>query len=109
MKEGLYQINFKTPGGGPGAGVIVLENGTIRGGDSMLFYRGTFSESGDKFTAHVVTGKHTTIPGMNSVFGRDIVTITLSGTTSADSKAIIKGSAKEVPNVSFDATLSFIA
>jgi hypothetical protein len=41
MQTGLYKVNFKTPLG-LGAGVVVLENGMIRGGDSSMFYRGTY-------------------------------------------------------------------
>jgi hypothetical protein len=106
MKTGLYKVSFKTPIG-TGAGVVVLENGMIRGGDSMMFYRGTFTEIGGKFVAEVAAGKHTTIPGMGSVFGRDNVSISLGG-TNTDTTATTTGTAKEVPGVKFEAELTLI-
>jgi hypothetical protein len=106
MKAGLYKVNFKTPAGS-GAGVVVLENGVIHGGDSMMFYRGTYRESGGRFTADFVAGKHTAIPGMISGFGRDSATISLVG-TNTDTEATVTGTAKEVPGVTFQAALALI-
>jgi hypothetical protein len=106
MKAGLYKVDFKTPAGS-GAGVVVLENGVIHGGDSMMFYRGTYRASGGKFTVDFVAGKHTIIPGMISGFGHDSATISLVG-TNTDTTAIMTGSAKEVPGVTFQAVLALI-
>lgn len=35
MKNGLYKVSFQTQTGG-GGGVVVLHDGEVRGGDSLL-------------------------------------------------------------------------
>jgi hypothetical protein len=100
MRDGLYKVAFQTAAGS-GAGVAVLESGTIRGGDSMMFYTGTFSEAGSQFTARVLSKKHSNVPGMGSVFGRDEVNISLNTAT-------VHGTAVEAPGVTFLATLALL-
>jgi hypothetical protein len=107
MKDGLYKVRFATPLD-EGAGVVHLQGGQIRGGDSGLYYVGTYLDTGGKFTAQVKADVHTKAPGVQSVFGIDRVTISLEGTSSED-KAEMKGTAKEAPGVSFKATLTRIA
>jgi hypothetical protein len=104
MQDGLYKVEFQTPLGA-GAGVIVLEDGKIRGGDSSMYYVGDFTQSGQSFTARVEGRKHTNTPGMQSVFGVDHTHIKLSGTSSGDT-AIVQGKADEAPNVPFQARLT---
>ena len=50
FENGLYAIRFQTPLGA-GAGVAYLENGKLRGGDSMMAYVGSFNETGGVLTA----------------------------------------------------------
>ena len=52
FENGLYAIRFQTPLGA-GAGVAYLENGKLRGGDSMMAYVGSFNETGGVLTADV--------------------------------------------------------
>ncbi len=40
MKDGLYRVEFQTQRGA-GAGVVFLEGGALRGGDSQMFYTGS--------------------------------------------------------------------
>lgn len=107
MKNGLYAAEFKTPMGA-GFGVVTLLNGQLTGGDSSMYYIGTYSLSGDKFTAEVKTGKHHHVPGINSVFGKDVVNIKLSGTVHGDTMQAT-GTAPEAPGISFSATLQLVA
>jgi hypothetical protein len=104
MQNGLYKVAFKTPIGS-GAGVVVIQNGSIRGGDSSMFYSGTYVERGAEFTATVVSKKHTSVVGIDSVFGKDTVTIALKG-SSTDNSALLTGVAREAPGVSFEAKLT---
>jgi hypothetical protein len=107
MQNGLYAAEFQTPLG-KGSGVVMLLNGVLQGGDTMMYYRGTYSVDGNSFQAEVRTGAHAHPPGMSSVFGRDRVTIDLSGTFAGDSLTA-NGKAAEVPNVNFSTKLKLIA
>lgn len=106
MRDGLYKVQFQVPGNG-GAGVIVMAGGKLRGGDSSMYYTGTYAVKGNQVTAQVITDAHTKIPGMASVFGIDRVTITLTGKLTGDN-ATLTGSAREAPNVPFQAMLTRI-
>ncbi len=58
MKDGLYNIEFATHLGS-GAGVVVLRDGKIRGGDSSMYYVGDYSLDGDAVRASVsVSRRH---------------------------------------------------
>jgi hypothetical protein len=107
MQNGLYAAEFQTPLGN-GHGVVMLLNGVLQGGDSMMYYQGNYIVDGSSFKADVTTGAHAHPPGMSSVFGRDRVTINLSGTFAGDTLTA-NGSAAEVPNVNFSAKLKLIA
>jgi hypothetical protein len=78
LKDGLYKVEFRTPLG-MGAGVVVLQGGQVRGGDSRTYYVGSYSESSSQFSAKVKVDTHTNFPGLSSVFGRDRVNISLRG------------------------------
>jgi T3SS negative regulator,GrlR len=106
MKDGLYKAQFQTPQG-QGAGVVVLAGGKLRGGDSSIYYTGTYVIEGDKIRGQVATDAHTKLPGMVSVFGLDRVHIDLTGKVTGDS-AQLTGKAREVPGISFSAVLTRI-
>ncbi len=109
MQDGLYKAEFQTPMG-VGYGVVVLSGGTLRGGDSMMYYVGTYSESGGQFTASVEVDVHSTVPGMVSVFGpgKNRVHIDLKGQSTADS-ANAQGSSPQAPGVGFSTSLTRLA
>lgn len=107
MRNGLYKVEFQTPLGA-GAGVVVLRDGKIRGGDSAMFYVGDVSENGSDLTAEVEGKLHTDIPGMRSVFGVNHTHIKLKGKGSGNA-ATFTGTAKEAPSVSFQARLTKIS
>jgi hypothetical protein len=97
---GFYKVSFSTPLGN-GAGVAFLRDGKIWGGDSMMFYTGTFEESGEAISGHVKTGRHTQVPGMVSVFGAPSVDISLRGTVT-ENEISFRGNSPQAP--SFTAT-----
>lgn len=105
LPDGFYGVQFKTPRG-EGAGVVVLANGQLRGGDSALAYSGTFSQQGDDFSATVTTSRHA--QGLPSVFGVDAVNITLPGKSSSTS-ATCAGTAAQAPGLTFQAVLTRIS
>jgi T3SS negative regulator,GrlR len=104
MQNGLYKVEFQTPLGA-GAGVIILQDGKIQGGDSAMYYIGGYSENGQELTARVEGKLHTNMPGMSSVFGINHTHIKLTGRTNGNS-AVMQGRADEAPNVSFQAKLT---
>jgi len=73
-----------------------------------MYYVGTYTETGNQFSAQVVTNRHSRLGDMGPLFGRDIVHVAISGTTSGD-MAQLTGKASEVPNVPFQARLTRLA
>src|SRR6201995_3643716 len=106
MDNGLYKVRSETPRGN-GTGVVVLKDGNIWGGDSSMFYTGTYTLDGETFNGQLITKVHTIAPHKPSIFGRDIVHITLEVTFSRD-YAEVTGSAREVPDVPFKAELTWL-
>lgn len=106
MQDGLYKVQFQTPRG-IGFGVVVLQNGQLRGGDSMMYYRGTYTQNADKFSAEVESNAHSHPPGMISVFGQDHVNISIAGTSSGNT-AQLTGTSPQAPGVTLQATLTWI-
>jgi len=106
MRDGLYKVDFRTPID-MGSGVVMLRGGRLHGGDSTMFYVGTYSETGSEFKATVQAAMHTAVPGVQSVFGTDHVTIHLAGVSDGDT-ASMGGKADEAPGAPFQATLSWI-
>lgn len=105
MLNGTYSVEFMTENGN-GSGVVVINNGTIRGGDSSMYYVGTMTEKDDEVTAKVRAAIHSQVIGMASVFGVDEVNIELTGKlTSIKDSIHLKGNAQEAPDVEFKALL----
>jgi hypothetical protein len=70
MKNGLYSIHVKMLDGHPdrGAGVLVLKDGDMRGGNGSLFYTGSYVCDGRKWKGELVTSPHTRNPGPTTIF-----------------------------------------
>lgn len=107
LSDGLYSVEFQTPLGA-GAGIIVLENGIIRGGDSGMFYVGEYTQHGNQFSAKVTINRHANIGGVVSVFGKDNVTINLQGATAEDHGTVV-GTSPEAPGLRFEAKFRKLA
>lgn len=106
MQNGLYKVSFETPLG-EGAGVVMLREGQILGGDSLRQYVGSYTQSGNRFCATIEVNRHTLSDvGARSVFGREDVQISIQGESGEnDSVAVMAGSSPQVPDVPFRATL----
>eukprot|EP01012_Entosiphon_sulcatum_P040403 TRINITY_DN54054_c0_g1_i1.p2 TRINITY_DN54054_c0_g1~~TRINITY_DN54054_c0_g1_i1.p2 ORF type:complete len:149 (+),score=11.47 TRINITY_DN54054_c0_g1_i1:145-591(+) len=108
MKEGLYKVEFQTMLGA-GFGVVYLKGGALHGGDTGMYYVGTYELQGDNLVASVSVDSHTKSSVISqSVFGVDKANITLKGTALGDTISTT-GSAKEAPGVSFRANLTFLS
>jgi hypothetical protein len=86
MKNGLYSIHVKMLDGHPdrGAGVLVLRDGDMRGGNASLFYTGSYTCDGQKWKGELVTIPHTRNPGPTTIFEDRESGIGFSGTFTDD-------------------------
>jgi len=105
LENGKYSVWFRTPLG-EGTGVVLLGDGEITGGDTVLAYKGTYSQDGDAFFVDIATKRHS--PGQLSVFGIDNVDLTLQGKSSGR-VASCRGTSRQAPGMAFEATLVRIA
>jgi len=101
LENRKYSVWFRTPLG-EGTGVVMLEDGAIKGCDTVLAYTGSYNQDGDVFTAEIRTRRHT--PGQLSVFGIDNVDLALAG-KSTPTVASCRGTTRQVPGMAFEATL----
>lgn len=103
FEPGLYALTFATPAG-QGTGVAYLDGGKLRGGDSMMAYVGSYNENNGTLQADVRAYKYSNAPGMISVFGVDVVNITLKGKVDGINASLI-GTAPEAPGVQLRVTM----
>lgn len=81
IRNGLYAVSVELQDGIEGGdnGVIVLRDGTIRGGDSFFYFVGSYSCSGSKWKGEVTSREHT--PALATrPFARKVATIGFTGT-----------------------------
>ncbi|MBR0973945.1 hypothetical protein [Bradyrhizobium japonicum] len=81
IRNGLYALTVELQDGvqGGGNGVLVLRDGTIRGGDSFFYFTGSYVCSGHKWKGEVISQEHT--QGLATrPFARKVATIGFSGT-----------------------------
>jgi hypothetical protein len=64
IRDGLYSIEGKALDGveGGDSGVLVLRDGTIRGGTSFFYFVGTYSCSGGRWKGEMTIEEHTRAP-----------------------------------------------
>jgi hypothetical protein len=105
LANGKYSAWFRTPLD-EGTGVVVLQDGTLTGGDTVMAYSGSYQLDGDDFSADIAIKRHT--PGQMTVFGIDNVDISLTG-KSAGTVASCSGRSKQEPGMAFKATMIRIA
>jgi hypothetical protein len=103
LRDGKYAAWFRTQRG-QGTGVVHLAQGRIVGGDSFFTYGGTYQVDEQRFTAVLTTRRHA--EGPPTVFGLDEVEIKLSGVCNG-AMATCSGTARQAPDVKFDATLIY--
>jgi hypothetical protein len=101
LENGNYSAWLRTSLG-EGTGVVMLKDGEITGGDTVLAYTGSYSQDGNVFTVDIATKRHT--PGQLSVFGIDNVDLTLVG-KSTPTVASCRGTSRQAPGMAFEATL----
>ncbi|MCK1713784.1 MULTISPECIES: GrlR family regulatory protein [unclassified Bradyrhizobium] len=103
LRDGKYAAWFRTPRG-QGTGVVHLTEGRISGGDSFFTYGGSYRVDELHFSG--VLTVHRYADGPPSVFGPDEVEVNLSGACNG-LVATCSGTARQVPDVKFEATLIY--
>ena len=78
LLPGLYKVAFQTQLG-EGVGIVVLEGGSLRGGDAVYAWVGTYEEPNGGFDAKVSIFRHTPGEAAASVFGVDDAVVQLNG------------------------------
>jgi len=87
-----------------GMGVVVLApDGKLSGGDTIMSYTGHWRTDGEQFEATLFATRHSPGPG---AFGEvDVLDITLTGRSNGGVTASCKGTAKQAPGLTLEATL----
>jgi hypothetical protein len=102
LKDGTYAAWFKTPQG-QGTGIVHVAEGRIWGRDGVMTYDGSCEVDGSRFTAKVITRRHT--EGLPTVFGDDHeLELKLVGTC-AGRIATYTGTAEQFPGVLLEGAL----
>jgi hypothetical protein len=76
LTNGFYRVAFKTPLG-TGAGVAILQDGRLHGGNSYHCFVGTYIVMGKHVSAQIEVSRHT--DGEASVMGVDDMIVTITG------------------------------
>lgn len=86
MKNGLYAIRLDMLDGAPGSatGIMLVRDGTLRGGDSYFYYVGSYSFADGKWKGALENREHTPSHGARTVFGRRDVGIGFTGRYTED-------------------------
>ena len=104
--DALWQIDFAAGAGGDldaGAGVLILDGGRVRGGDSAFYYVGDYKVENNVLEITVRLRRHA--PGFESAVGRDDATLELRGRVD-DSSISVTGKVVEEPAFIFVALLT---
>lgn len=103
LKDGKYAAWFRTSRA-QGTGIVHLADGRISGGDSFFTYRGSYQLEPERFTAVLTIHRHA--EGPQSVFGLDEAELDLAGVSNGV-MATCSGTARQAPDVLFEATLIY--
>lgn len=101
LSNGKYSAWYRTPLG-EGTGIVVLRDGNVSGGDTVIAYSGSYRQHGDTFSADIAIKRHTV--GQMTVFGIDDVEISLTGKSTA-TVASCRGKSKPEPGIEMEVTM----
>jgi hypothetical protein len=87
IRNGLYSLNIRMLDGinSSNTGIMVLHDGSIRGGDAFFDYVGAYSSGNGRWKGELINHEHTPTRGERPLLGgRDEVGIGFSGTYNED-------------------------
>ena len=109
MIDALWSVRFISNNMIAGAGVVLLKQGHILGGDAQYYYVGRLTLTQDIVNAEIAVRIHTRISGFQSIFGAiDEFTLVLSGKATSN-EITLGGKMKEQPNATITVICSRIA
>ncbi len=88
--------------------MVYVTSGKLRGGNSIFAYIGSYSVTPEGIVAKISTERHNHDPALKSIFGIDMVTLTLKGKENGD-MLDFEGAALQLPGVVFKAVLMRIS
>jgi len=82
IRNGLYHITVEMLDGvkGGNQGVMVVRDGTLRGGDSFFYAYGTYTAANGKWKGELTNREHTQSFGERPIWEGKVVTIGFTGT-----------------------------
>ena len=82
IRNGLYHITVEMLDGieGGNQGVMVLRDGTMRGGDSYFYAFGTYTAANGKWKGECTNQEHSPTFGARPIWERKVVNIGFTGT-----------------------------
>ncbi|MGO4670682.1 hypothetical protein [Bosea sp. 2RAB26] len=107
VQEGTYKAEFGTSLG-IGSGVVVISDGKVRGGNSAMLYVGRYQEYRDTFSAEIRVTRHTPTLAVESVFGKDDLSVSLTGVAVEGTISLI-GESPDAPGIKLRVTLVRVA
>ena len=88
--DGIWTARFISGQKNFGAGIIIIKNTQIIGGDAQYYYSGKLSLFQEIINTEIKVKIHTRIPGGQSIFGSlDSFSISLSGKASSSELTLI--------------------
>lgn len=96
--DGLYRADFITPAQ-HGYGILVVSNGSARGGDSIVCYDGTYTLSGTDVTFDLDIFRHSSMGTMSPIFESDSVTLKINTKRLEDGRLAGIGESPEAPGI----------
>jgi hypothetical protein len=111
MRNGLYSIHMRmVDAPGKGAGVFVLHDGQMRGGNGLVWLAGsyTFDDRG-RWKGELITEPYALVSMPGVVFENQTVSIGFSGSYSHDAAECFGTGFVGKRSISFHATMRFLA
>ncbi len=111
MKNGLYSLRIEMLDGvkGSNTGILLVRDGTLRGGDSYFFYTGSYSFADGRWKGDLLNREHTPTYGARPLFGRRDVGIGFSGTYTEEGAEADAMALAGKTSIRFKAVLKFLA
>ena len=108
FREGIYRAEFDTLTM-QGIGLVVLRDGRVYGGDTMIYYVGTYSINEDTISARVKANpfKGMQFEGVEPVFVRERNTLELEGKI-GNGEIALTGRSKEASGIGIKIRLQFL-
>ena len=96
--NGLYKVDFITPAL-RGFGVVIFEQGRARGGDSIVAYNGTYTETGSDIEIQLEAFRHSHKNDLVPIFGNEHVTMTVNAKLLTKERIVGTASCVDAPDI----------